>query len=82
MGPSNKSSPNTISDNQMDHRVDYEMSSVRENEELRTVMLRILIYRGERVLKRVIYNLLIAKKNYSGISYLLTYLLKVMIIGT
>ena len=66
----------------MDHRVDYEMSSVRENEELRTVMLRILIYRGERVLKRVIYNLLIAKKNYSGISYLLTYLLKVMIIGT
>lgn len=81
-GPSNKSSPNTISDNQMDHRVDYEMSSVRENEELRTVMLRILIYRGERVLKRVIYNLLIAKKNYSGISYLLTYLLKVMIIGT
>lgn len=81
-GPSNKSSPNTISDNQMDHRVDYEMSSVRENEELRTVMLRILIYRGERVLKRVIYNLLIAKKNYPGISYLLTYLLKVMIIGT
>ena len=66
----------------MDHRVDYEMSSVRENEELRTVMLRILIYRGERVLKRVIYNLLIAKKNYPGISYLLTYLLKVMIIGT
>ena len=66
-GPSNKSSPNTISDNQMDHRVDYEMSSVRENEELRTVMLRILIYRGERVLKRVIYNLLptIAKKKLS-----------------
>ena len=46
-GPSNKSSPNTISDNQMDHRLDYEMSSVRENEELRTVMLQILIYRGE-----------------------------------
>ena len=41
-GPSNKSSPNTISDNQMDHGVDYEMSSVRENEELRTVMLQIL----------------------------------------
>ena len=69
-GPSNKSSPNTRSDNQMDHGVDYEMSSVRENEELRTVMLRILIYRGERV----IYNLLPKMaKNYSGISHSLTY---------
>ena len=73
-GPSNKSSPNTISDNQMVCGLDYEMSSVRGNEEARTVMLQILIYRGERVLKRVIYNLLPKMaKNYPGISHSLTY---------